>query len=231
MKRIVGSHYFKLVISAMFAGLIMALAAFELVVANKADLNLFYLGGFIQGFGILAVVYLGLNLFNCKLIGIFESKEKLKTALDLFIMLIVNLLTIVLVAVLLRVLTNDNQALIDSAKKIADIRVITIKGSDGKEWYDALIASLMCGFIVGIGLNIYKKVNSPIIKFLSLIFATGIYVVCGFEQIMTNMFYITFANMFNGYTVLDLFIVLVGNSLASILVYFGFKVILPNKEK
>lgn len=227
MKKIVNNHYFKLVVSAMFAGLIMSFAAFELVVANKAEFNLFYFGGFVQGFGLLAVLFLGLELYNCKLINIFESKDKLKTTLDLLIMLVVNIATIISIAVLLRVLCNDNESLMTSAKKIAELRVIIVKGSGGKEWYDALIASLMCGFVVSIGGYIYKKSNNAIIKFISIIMAVGIYVICGFEQIMTNTFYVTFAGMLNGNTILDLFIVLIGNSVAAIITYFAFKLILP----
>lgn len=228
MKKIVNSHYFKLVISAIFAGLIMAIAGFELVVANNK--NLFYAGGFIQGFGLAAILFLGLELFNCKLVGIFESKDKLHTGIDLLIMLAVNLLTVFSIALLLRVLTNDNIELMKSAEAIADLRVISIRGSAGKEWYDALIASLMCGFVVSIGTNIYKRTSNPIIKFITIILAVGIYVACGFEQIMTNTFYVTFAGKLNGNTVLNLFIVLIGNSVAAILTYFAFKLILPTNK-
>jgi len=231
MKKIINSHYFKLIISSMFAGLIMALAGFELVVANKESLNLFYVGGFVQGFGLLTILFLGLDLFNCKLVGLFESKNKIKYAIDLLIVLLTNILTIFLVAYLLRVLTNGNEELRTSAVNIANMRVIIIGQSEGKEWYDALIASLMCGFIIAISINVYKRTNNAFIKLISIIAGVGIYVACGFEQIMTNIFYVVFADMLNGSTILDLFIVLIGNSVAAILVYFGFKLILPNTKK
>jgi len=228
MKKIINSHYFKLVISAMFAGLIMAVAGFELVVANNK--NLYFAGGFIQGFGLLAVLFLGLELFNCKIVGIFDSKDKSHYALDLLITLVVNLLTVFCIALLLRVVTADNESLMKSAEAIATSRIITIKGSVGKEWYDALISALMCGFIIGIGVGIYKRVSNPIIKFVTIILAVGVYVACGFEQIMTNTFYVTFADKLDGSTILDLFIVLIGNSVACILVHFAFKLILPTNK-
>jgi len=203
----------------------MALAGFELVAAQS--LNLYYIGGFVQGFGLLVIVYLGLELYNTKSLTILSSKTKLKTFLEIVFVFIVNILTIVLVAVLIRVMTYGNDTLINAAKKIAQYRVIG-RGI-GKEWYDCLIASLFCGFIVGIGINIYKRVSHPILKFLSIILATGIYVACGFEQVMTNTFYIVFADMFNGSTCLDIFITLIGNTAACFGVYYAFKFLFPPK--
>lgn len=221
--KLLNSHYFKLVVSSLIAGFIMAIASFELVVAKS--MNLFYVGGFVQGFGLLAIMYLGLELYNTKLCSIYESKTKLKTLLDIFIVLVVNISIIVAIACLLRALTSDKKELVDAAKYIADSRVITIRGSQGKEWYDALIASLMCGMIVSIGVNIFKKTSNFFIKFIAIIVAVGIYVICGFEQIMTNTFYITFANMISIYTFLDLLIVVIGNTIGGSLIYFAFKVI------
>jgi len=227
MKVFIENHYVKLVVSSILGGFLFAICAFELVVAKS--LNLFFVGGFIQSFGLLGVLALGLKVYNTELCSIFTSKHKWKTALDLLIMLVVNVLTIFAIGVLLRVFTNDKKDLVESCKAIAEARLITVGDIQGKDWYDALIASLLCGMIVATGVNIYKRVDNVFAKILAVVFAVGVYVVCGFEQIMTNTFYITFADMFSTSTIIDMIIVIIGNSIGSILVYLAMCVLFPAK--
>lgn len=226
---ILDNRYIRMICSSFLSGLIMALAALELVAAKSFDK--FFIGGFIQGFGLLAVLYLNLDLFNVRFIRIFTEKEKLKTLLDLFIILIVNLLTVITVAVICYVMVKGNESMVKAAKDIANLRVITIGGTLGKDWYDVLIASIMCGLIVSTACKIFFKLNNTFAKILTIVLAVGLYVVCGFEQIMTNTFYVVFAWMVSPSTILDLAIVLVGNLLGATIIYFLFKVIDRPKVK
>lgn len=217
------NRYLKVVLSSFIAGLIMALAGFELV-AMKAN-DAFVAGAFIQGFGLLLALFFNLELYNCHFCNLFTSKDKLQAAISVVISLFINIGTIIGFAYLFRLGSNENAKFIEAANSFVAAREIAVNGQIGKEWYMSIITGFMCGLICFIGGVAYKRSNNGFVKVISPILAVGIFVVCGFENLMTNTLYIAYAQRWTLGTFLNLVMVLIGNTLGIIFTYFAIKLI------
>ncbi len=196
----------------------MALAGFELV-AMEAN-NAFVAGAFIQGFGLLLALYFDLELYNCHLCRAIKSIERRKAFISLIISLAINIATIIAVAYLIRLGSNEKQSFIDAANKFTNSREIAVNGQAGKPWYMSIITGFMCGLLCFLGGVVFKRSNNGITKIIAPILAVGIFVVCGFENLMTNVLYIAYAQRWTLGTFLNLLMVLIGNSLGAIFTYF-----------
>ena len=214
------NHYLKVSISSFVAGIIMALAGFELV-AMEAN-NAFVAGAFIQGFGLLLCLFFNLELYNCHFCNVINDKDKVKATISLLISLIINIGTIIACAYLFRLGSNEKQNFIDAANKFTDAREI---GLNGKTWYMSIINGFMCALLCYLGGYAFKKSNNAFVKVISPILAVGIFVICGFENLMTNTFYIAYAQRWTSGTALNLVMALIGNSLGILFTYFAIKLV------
>lgn len=217
------NHYLKVTISSLVAGLIMALAGFELV-AMEAN-GAFVAGAFVQGFGLLLCLFFNLELYNCHVCNVITSKEKLKAVISVIISLVVNIATIIAFAYLFRLGSNGKQEFIDAANKFVNAREIAVAGIEGKPWYMSIITGFMCGLICFIGGAAFKRTNNGFVKVISPILAVGIFVVCGFENLMTNTLYIAYAQRWTLGTFLNLLMVLIGNTLGVLFTYYALKLV------
>lgn len=224
------NYYLRLIVSSAVAGLIMALAGFELIAMDAQ--GAFVAGAFIQGFGLLIVLYFGLFLSTSHLTDIFTSDNKKRTFLSLIISLIINIGVIIAVGYLLRVMTDEDPGFIASAEKFVKTRIVETQSSqDGKEWYMALISGIMCGVILNLTGAIYKRHMHAFTRMVVVILGVGIYVVCRLENIMTNTLYIAYAHNWSGGTALDLTMVLLGNIIGIYLTYFAIKFLTPKTKQ
>lgn len=214
------NHYLKVCISSFVAGLIMALAGFELI-AMEAN-NAFVAGAFIQGFGLLVCLFFNLELYNCHFCNVLSNEKKGQAIISLLISLIINLATIVGFAYLFRLGSNEKESFIAAANKFSDAREI---GLNGKAWYMSIINGFMCGLICFVGGAAYKRSNNGFVKVIAPILAVGIFVICGFENLMTNTLYIAYAQRWSGGTALDLAMVLIGNTLGIVFTYYIIKLV------
>ena len=96
-----------------------------------------------------------------------------------------------------------------------------VKLSDG--YLSIFILAMMCGMIMFIAVNNYKKENSDIGKYLAIIMGVMAFILCGFEHCVANMFYFSVAGVWNFKVLLELLVMILGNSLGSIIIAFYYK--------
>lgn len=154
------------------------------------------LGPFLFALGLLAVCYMGLNLFTGKCGFLFADKIKI---IDLLIILLVNLIS---------------GYLFGLAFSYADSSLIEVASAKVNTWtFDIpfFIKSLMCGAIMYIAVFMYRK-NTP----LGIIFGIPIFIFCGFQHCIANIITLGVARAFHWSIVLCI----IGNFLGSLFVYF-----------
>ena len=157
------------------------------------------LGPFLFALGLLAVCYMGLNLFTGKCGFLFSDKIK---PLDLLIILIVNLLS---------------GYLFGLAFSYADGSLIATAAAKVSTWtFDIpfFIKSLMCGAIMYIAVYMYRK-GTP----LGILFGIPIFIFCGFQHCIANIITLGVAHAFDW----SIIICILGNFLGSLFVYFVAK--------
>ena len=167
--------------------------------------------------------YLGALLFSVGLFFIVEGKYKLYTGaigylldnkkednFQLFTVLIGNFLGTFLVANILKVTRLASALLIKSEE------LVSTKLNDS--WYSILFLSFMCGILIYLGVDNFKKSLNNFSKVLGIIFCVVVFIVSGFEHCVANMFYFCVASVCIFKAILYILIMIIGNSLGGLLI-------------
>lgn len=167
--------------------------------------------------------YLGALLFSVGLFFIVEGKYKLYTGaigylldnkkednFQLFTILIGNFLGTFLVANILKVTR------LASALLIKNEELVSTKLNDS--WYSILFLSFMCGILIYLGVDNFKKSLNNFSKVLGIIFCVVVFIISGFEHCVANMFYFSLASVWSFKAILYILIMIIGNSLGGLLI-------------
>ena len=171
------------------------------------SLNNKIVGAFMFSLGLFAVCTLKYNLFTGKVGYLFCND--VKTYLPWCLMVWVgNLVGSIIVAELVR-LTRVAPGIIEKSTKL-----VQVKADD----------SLISLFVLGIFCNIMvvhavdQYLNNPheIGKYLGIVMSIMVFILCGFEHCIADMFYIQMARMWNSQTIIALIVITLGNVLGGI---------------
>jgi len=173
------------------------------------------LGSILFSFGLLTVCGAGLFLYTGK-IGYAFDKEGAKP-LELLVGYVGNMLGASALGLTLFVIPQlKGTSIMQNAYYIAYNR--DVLSSTGETWYGALLMSILCGILVFIAVDMFKR-KPGVIGVLCLIGAVTIFVAAGFEHCIANMFYYSFGGNWTWGVVLNLVITTIGNSIGAWIVY------------
>ena len=212
--------YLDFLIKGIYAGIAIGLGGVAyLAIENKI------VGSFIFSIGLLTVCMYSLNLYTGK-IG-YILVEKASYIIELLISLIGNFIGTFLVGNLIRLTRFSNY--IETAQKIVNVKL-------NDNLLSILILSIFCGMIMYIAVNNYKKESSEIGKYIIIVMGVMAFILCGFEHCVANMFYFSAAGIWNAKVFLYLLIMILGNSIGSVIIAFYYnrfskKKLLEDKNK
>ena len=194
--------YLDFFIKGLYAGIMIGIGGVAyLAIPNKM------VGSFIFSIGLLTVCMYSLNLYTGKIGYILVNK--LSYVVELIISLLGNFVGTFLVGNSMRLTRYTN--LIETAKEIVNVKL-------NDSVLSILILSIFCGIIMYIAVNNYKKENSDIGKYIIILMGVMAFILCGFEHCVANMFYFSIAGVWNLKVFLYLLVMILGNSLGSILI-------------
>lgn len=162
-------------------------------------------GAFLFGIGLFVIVVRQLNLFTGKigyLIGNKLSYFKL-----LGITLLGNFIGTFLVGFILRftrIYTLINEKALTIINTKLDDNLISI-----------LILSIFCGLLMYLAVDGFKTTKEDIGKYAGVFLGVIVFILCGFEHCIANMYYFAVANVWSFKVLLYLLVMIVGNSLGS----------------
>jgi formate/nitrite transporter FocA (FNT family) len=156
--------------------------------------------------GLFTICTFGLNLYTGKVCYVF--RENGAYALSVLIIWLGNLAGTGLVAGAVRLtrlatLTEKAQALCQIK---LDDSVLSI-----------FLLAVLCNIFIYIGVEGYKTNPHEVGKYLSLFFGVMVFILCGFEHCVANMFYFWLAGAWSGKTVLYLLVMTIGNGVGGVL--------------
>lgn len=218
MGKIIHNHYFKLILLSFIAGFIVAISGFALIAMKAIDQTV--VGGFLQGVCCLIIALLSLKLHNSYLLNAFESKRK-SEYLNLLIILTVNIGSIILFSYLFRLMFNNINAFTAAAEELSDVRCVHVDNYEGKSWLDSLANGIMCGTLVASGTVTFRFCPMKYKWFgaCAIVASVTIFVAAGFENVNTNISYISYAMAANLSNVIGTIIVFIGNILGAYLIH------------
>ncbi len=199
-------------IKGIFAGALIAIGGIAyLSVENKVA------GSFLFSLGLLTVCMYGMNLYTGK-IG-YVLINKLDYLYELFIGLLGNFIGAFSVGKL--ILASRIKSIAEVAKTISFIKL-------NDSLVSIFILSMFCGMIIYIAVNNYKKASNEIGKYIGIIMGIMVFILCGFEHCVANMFYFTVAGAWSLRTLLYVLIMVLGNSVGSIVIAWFYNLYYKN---
>lgn len=172
-------------------------------------------GSILFAIGLFIIVVYSFNLYTGK-IGYLINNFNKKYIRELIITLIGNFIGTFFVGFILRY-TRIYNMISEKAKTLADIKL-------NDTLISILILSFFCGILMYLAVNTYKEVKD-IGKYLAAFLGVIVFILCGFEHCIANMYYFSVSSTWSLNTLLYLLVMILGNSLGGILIPLCNKVI------
>ena len=206
-------------IKELLAGIFIGIGGtIFLAIENKIIGALFF------SFALLSVLNFKVILYTGRIGYFFDYSGKEK--LSLLHVLLLNCLGTFIVALIVFLMGNNT----------INERILTVDiGKFTLEWYQVLFRSIMCGIMMVIAVEGFKRFDNFLMKNLIVILSIAIFVISGFEHSIANMYYY-FLGLLNGFTfyfkdVLLLLLTVLGNRIGSIGLYLLLKLGDKTKEE
>ena len=201
-----GIKYLDHYIKGIYAGILIGIGgAVYLSVKNTVA------GSFLFSIGLLTICMYQMNLYTGKIGYILINK--FNYVYELLLSLLGNFTGTFIVGFLIR-----HTRVSSMSTRALDI--VNIKLSDNL--LSILILSMFCGMLMYIAVNNYKTSKNEIGKYVGIFMCVMTFILCGFEHCVANMFYFFVAGLMNLKVLLYLLIMVLGNSLGSIIIAFFF---------
>lgn len=172
-------------------------------------------GSILFAIGLFIIVVYSFNLYTGK-IGYLINNFNKKYIRELIITLIGNFIGTFFVGFILKY-TRIYTMISEKAKTLADIKL-------NDTLISILILSFFCGILMYLAVNTYKEVKD-IGKYLAVFLGVIVFILCGFEHCIANMYYFSVSSTWSLNTLLYLLVMILGNSLGGILIPLCNKVI------
>lgn len=151
--------------------------------------------------GLFAILNFKLNLFTGMVCYCTDEKNYLKCLLTL----IGNFIGTLLVALPLK-LTHLN-----IMEKATDICLVKLTSNP----LSLFILAILCNILIYLAVEGYKNFKG-INKILALFFGVTVFIICGFEHCIADMFYFNFLSIYSFDTFLRLFVIILGNCIGGL---------------
>ena len=165
------------------------------------------IGSFLFSIGLLMICMYNMNLYTGKIGYVVVNKRSY--LIELLFTLIGNFVGTYVLA--LGMLNTRFSSISDKAKVICDMKL-------NDNLISILILSCLCGMLMYIAVNNYKKHSTSIGKYMGIFMCVMVFILSGFEHSVANMFYFSVSNMLSWNTLLYLFVMVMGNSIGAILI-------------
>ena len=197
----------KILVRAILAGVMISIGG-TIYLTCESKL----LGAFLFSIGLYAICAFGLNLYTGKIGYVIDNKRKY--LIELLITLAGNLIGTVACGYLI-FLTRQGDKIRFAAKVICEIKL-------NDNLLSIFILSIFCGIIMYLAVDLFKRLTD-FGKYMGIFMGITVFILAGFEHCVANMYYFSAANMWEWKTILYVIVMILGNSVGSILLALGMK--------
>jgi formate/nitrite transporter FocA (FNT family) len=149
-----------------------------------------------------------LYLFTGKVCYVFENDKNY--ALQLPLIWIGNLIG-ALGTGFLEMQTRLAPSLVEKAGSICQVKV-------SQPLLSAFLLAILCNIMIYISVEGYKTIPHEVGKYLAIFFGVTVFVICGFEHCVANMYYFTVGQAWSGKAILYLLVMTAGNGVGGVFV-------------
>ena len=193
------SRYLSCLTKAILAGIAIGIGALAfLSIENKIIGSIFF------SVGLFIILNFNLNLYTGKICYVVENKNYIQMP----IILISNFIGTLLIAQLTRL----TKLILFAEKAYA---ICQLKLNDNL--LSLFILGIFCNIMIYLAVYGYNYFKNDISKIIALLFGVSIFIICGFEHCIADMFYFTFANIWSINAFITISIIVLGNTIGGIL--------------
>ena len=156
--------------------------------------------------GLFVICTMGFSLFTGKVCYIFENDAGY--ALDLLLIWLGNIIGAFIVGEALRA----TRIAVISEKAAAMCRM---KLDDSL--LSIFILAIFCNILIYVAVDGYRNNPHEIGKYIALFFGVTVFIICGFEHCVANMFYISLARMWSAEALIFILVNSLGNAVGGVL--------------
>ena len=171
----------KTFLKGILAGIAISLGGWLCLRAN-AVLESNVVGSFLFAAGLTLIVNFDFYLYTGRICYLHENKDA-KNWIHLLIGLLGNLVGCIIMGIFMRLCFKDNLKLLFSNLEYM------INSKLGDIWYSTAIKSFLCGMLVYLAVEGFKKIENNFGKYVVLVLCIGGCVFAGYEHCVANMFY------------------------------------------
>ena len=163
-------------------------------------------GALLFSLGLLTIVTRSLNLFTGKVGDLLRNPPSYLGTLAL--VWSGNIAGTVVCGNLLR-FTRVGDKLSETARTMCEVKLADAPLS-------ILILSFFCGILMYIAVNGYRRMSDSSARTLIVILPVAVFILCGFEHVIANMYYFSVAGVWGARTILYLLLMTAGNAAGSV---------------
>ena len=195
------AHYVKCLMRAILAGVMIAVGG--CVFIGCTDKGYAWVGAVLFSVGLMTVFQFGFDLYTGKVGYALDNKPSY--IIDLIVMILGNLIGCIMVGYMMPSSTAEN---------------FIIARLDNVDYLRVLFKGILCGLLMFIAADIYKKRNS----FVGAFICVPVFILSGFEHSIADMFYFMSAGFhgldiaFSLDAVLFILVVIIGNAIGGLLI-------------
>lgn len=206
--------YLMIIVSSILAGFCITLGATVYLMCLSASNGEFIgkiIGSLMFCIGLFTIIHFELWLYTGK-IG-YALNNKPMFLLDCVVCFIGNFIGSFSLSSLIK-LTSAYPKLEQQCVKIVSSKL-------DSTWYSILIMSMLCGVMIYLAVEGHKRCKYGCGKVLFAFLPIMLFIIEGFEHVVANITYFTYANVFSWKVLLYFVIMFIGNGLGSI-IFDGF---------
>ena len=186
----------KTFVSAILAGMAISFGGVVfLSLENKVLGSLFFT------VGLFMVCTFGLNLFTGKVCYFFQND--LAFRLNLIVIWLGNLVGTLIVGNMVRL--SRIAGIAERADSMCAVKT-------GDSMVSLFILGILCDIFIYVGVESYRSNPHEIGKYLGLFFGVMVFILCGYEHCVADMFYFTVAGAWSAQAVVCLLVITAGNA-------------------
>ena len=162
--------------------------------------------------GLFTILVFNLNLFTGKLCYVIENKNYVEVTITL----IGNFIGTAFIAILAQLC---NLSIVDKAQAVVFNKM-------NNSYISLFVLAILCNIMIYIAVEGFKR--KGIIGIVALFFGVSVFIICGFEHCVADMFYFNYVQMYSADAFLRLFIIILGNIVGGVFIRFIHKNLVEN---
>lgn len=202
-------RYFDLFLKGILAGIMIAVGGTLFLSVDNP-----YLGAFLFGIGLFVIFSYRFALFTGK-VG-YAVNEKPVYLVELVFIWLGNLTGTFIVGSFL--LCTRIASVSEKAAAICEIKL-------EDSLLSIFILAVFCGLLMFIAADNFSRMESGVLKALSIFLPVMVFILCGFEHCVANMFYFTIGRAWSFQTLGRLLVMSLGNAAGAFIIPLLYKVV------